>query len=233
MTNAVEVNVTRRAAHGLTLLSNVVWMKTIDNGSSGTEGNAGPPNPFNLNSARGVADFDQALRFTTSVNYPLPRFHVNNVAGAIGQRLAGQCHRHVAKRICRSPSPAAWTTRCPASATTMRFTSRASALRVPQALKNQGVVQSSGIRKNPTPRQGNVQSLATCPATLCAGPATRTLDISLFKDILPEHRDSRPVPGRGFQRLQSHQPCQLPQRRSPRGHSDRSPPPAAARAAST
>ncbi|HEX4029545.1 MAG TPA: carboxypeptidase regulatory-like domain-containing protein [Terracidiphilus sp.] len=83
MTNALEVNVTRRAAHGLTLLANIVWMKTIDNGSSGTEGQAGPPNPFNLNSARGVADFDQALRFTTSVNYALPHFHLGGVAGAL------------------------------------------------------------------------------------------------------------------------------------------------------
>ena len=48
ITNAAEINVTRRSAHGLTLLSNVVWMKTIDNGSSGTEGQAGPPNPYNL-----------------------------------------------------------------------------------------------------------------------------------------------------------------------------------------
>ena len=42
MTNALEVNVTRRASHGLTLLSNIVWMKTIDNGSSGTEGVGSP-----------------------------------------------------------------------------------------------------------------------------------------------------------------------------------------------
>ena len=43
MTNALEANVTRRASHGLTLLANVVWMKTIDNGSSGTEGQPGRP----------------------------------------------------------------------------------------------------------------------------------------------------------------------------------------------
>lgn len=83
ITDAAEVNVTRRSSHGLTLLSNVVWMKTIDNGSSGTEGQAGPPNPFNLNSSRGVADFDQALRFTSSVNYALPRFNLNSAAGAL------------------------------------------------------------------------------------------------------------------------------------------------------
>jgi len=83
MTNAMEINVTRRAVHGLTLLSNIVWMKTIDNGSSGTEGQAGPPNPFNLNSNRGVADFDQAMRFTSSVNYVLPHFNLHSVSNAL------------------------------------------------------------------------------------------------------------------------------------------------------
>ena len=77
----MEFNVTRRSAHGLTLLSNIVWMKTIDVGSSGTEGQAGPPNPFNYSVLKGVADFDQAIRITGSVNYPFPKFHVSNIAG--------------------------------------------------------------------------------------------------------------------------------------------------------
>ncbi len=84
ITNALEANATRRSRNGLTMLSNVVWMKTIDNTSSGTEGQTGPPNPFNLQSARGVADFDQALRFTTSVNYALHRFNLHGVADALG-----------------------------------------------------------------------------------------------------------------------------------------------------
>ena len=49
--NSLQVNVTRRASNGLTLLSNIVWSKTIDNTSSATEGNTGPPNPFNLRAA--------------------------------------------------------------------------------------------------------------------------------------------------------------------------------------
>lgn len=81
--NSLQLNVTRRVSHGLTLLSNVVWSKTIDNTSSATEGNTGPPNPFNLNSARGPADFDQNVRFNASANYLLPKFNVNKFAGAI------------------------------------------------------------------------------------------------------------------------------------------------------
>ena len=53
--------------NGLTLLTNIVWSKTIDNTSSGTEGNTGPPNPFDLRSGRGPADFDQAIRYNLSV----------------------------------------------------------------------------------------------------------------------------------------------------------------------
>ncbi len=81
--NSLQVNVTRRMSHGLTLLTNVVWSKNIDNTSSATEGNSGPPNPFNLNSARGPSDFNQTVRFNASINYVLPKFNVNPVASAI------------------------------------------------------------------------------------------------------------------------------------------------------
>jgi Carboxypeptidase regulatory-like domain/TonB-dependent Receptor Plug Domain/TonB dependent receptor len=81
--NSLQVNVTRRQNNGLTLLSNLVWSKTIDNTSSATEGNAGPPDPFNLNSGRGPADFDQAIRFNLSANYLLPHFELHGWQNAL------------------------------------------------------------------------------------------------------------------------------------------------------
>jgi hypothetical protein len=72
--NALQINVTKRTTKGLTLLSNFTYGKTIDNTSSATEGNSGPPNPFNFASARGPADFDQEFRFVTSAVYALPHF---------------------------------------------------------------------------------------------------------------------------------------------------------------
>ncbi len=81
--NSLQLNVTRRVTGGLTVLSNVVWSKTIDNSSSATEGAAGPPNPYNLNSSRGPADFDQTIRFSAALNYFLPKFNVNRYAGTI------------------------------------------------------------------------------------------------------------------------------------------------------
>ena len=81
--NSLQVNVTRRANNGLTLLSNIVWSKTIDNTSSATEGNTGPPNPFNLATGRGPADFDQTIRFNASVNYVIPHANVQGWKSAL------------------------------------------------------------------------------------------------------------------------------------------------------
>lgn len=67
--NSLQTTVTKRVSHGLTLLGNVVWGKIIDNGSSGTEGSAGPSNPFNFNASRGPADYDQRIRANISANY--------------------------------------------------------------------------------------------------------------------------------------------------------------------
>jgi hypothetical protein len=74
--HSLQASVQKRAARGITLLSNIVWSKTIDNTSSGTEGNDGPPNPFDLQSGRGPADFDQTIRYNLSINYLTPHVAV-------------------------------------------------------------------------------------------------------------------------------------------------------------
>jgi hypothetical protein len=81
--HALQVSLTKRVQNGLTLLTNIVWSKTIDNTSSGTEGNAGPPNPFDLQSGRGPADFDQTIRYNLSVNYITPHLNVSGIKGAL------------------------------------------------------------------------------------------------------------------------------------------------------
>jgi hypothetical protein len=80
--HGLQVNVTRRVSRGLTLLTNIVWSRAIDNTSSATEGNTGPPNPFNLRSGRGPADFDQKIRYNAAVNYLFPHANVGRLAGA-------------------------------------------------------------------------------------------------------------------------------------------------------
>jgi len=74
--HSLQINVTKRATKGLTLLASYVWSKTIENTSNATEDNAGPPNPFNLNSARRPADFDQTSRLNLSATYLTPHLGV-------------------------------------------------------------------------------------------------------------------------------------------------------------
>ncbi len=87
--NALQVNVTRRQQDGLTLLTNITWSKDIDNNSAANEGNNGPHNPFNLQSGRGPADFDQTIRYNLSANYVTPRFNVQGWKNAIVNNWQG------------------------------------------------------------------------------------------------------------------------------------------------
>ena len=186
-TNALEFNVTRRS-HSLTMLANVVWMKTIDIGSSGTEGNAGPSNPYNFNFFKGVADFDQALRFTASVNYPFPKFHVNN---AMGQVVNGW----QANAIVTSQSG------LPFSITSGADNSKSGVSNDLGVYTGQPIARPAGAPKtewfnplafaqNPVPSAANnwTQSFGNVPRNSLRGPAYEDTDISLFKDILSEKR---------------------------------------------
>ena len=74
--DGLQANLNKRVKNGLTFLTNITWAKIIDNTSSATEGNTGPPNPFNLQSGRGPADFDQAIRFNLSAVYVTPHINV-------------------------------------------------------------------------------------------------------------------------------------------------------------
>ena len=83
MYNGLELNVTRRVQHGLTVLANVTFSKTIDNSSDATELATGPPNPLNVQSSRGVADFDQKVRFNAAINYVFPLYKGGRFAQAV------------------------------------------------------------------------------------------------------------------------------------------------------
>ena len=66
----LQATLTRRVSHGFKVLANFVYSKDMDNASGGSEGSAGPNNPFNLNDAAyGPADFNQKFRTNVSVNY--------------------------------------------------------------------------------------------------------------------------------------------------------------------
>lgn len=76
--NSFQATLTRRVSNGLKVMANFVWSKAMDNASGGTEGSAGPNNPFNLSASYGPADFDQRFRTNISVNYVEKELHPDN-----------------------------------------------------------------------------------------------------------------------------------------------------------
>jgi hypothetical protein len=181
MTNSLQINVTRRASHGLTLLSNIVWIKTIDNSSSATEGNSGPPNPYDLRSGRGVADFDQAIRFTASVNYALPHFQVNNVVSPLLNGWQANAIVNVQDGL-----PLTITSGVNNSGSNINndyadYVPGVSTARPAGASKLEWF-NPAAFRKNAIGTFGNV------PRNSLRGPGYTNVDMSLFKDIAPHSR---------------------------------------------
>jgi hypothetical protein len=184
MTNSLQINVTRRVSHGLTLLSNVVWIKTIDNTSSATEGNTGPPNPFNLRSARGVSDFDQAIRFTSSVNYALPHFKVNYMAS---QFVNGW----QANAIITSQDGLPMTITSGVDNSLSGVGNDYADFASGYSLANAGPPSGSSklVRFNPAAFQKNATgTFGSVPRNALRGPGYENVDMSLFKDIMPQSR---------------------------------------------
>ena len=182
MTDSLQVNLTRRVSRGLTLLSNVVWIKTIDNTSSATEGNSGPPNPYNLNSARGVADFDQALRFTSSINYVVPKVHVSQIAGQLinGWQLNG-----IVNVQSGLPITILSGVNNSQSAINNDYADFVPGVNPKRPVGVSGVNEwfnPAAFQKNATGTFGDV------PRNCLRGPGYQDVDLSLFKDIMPEHR---------------------------------------------
>jgi hypothetical protein len=165
-------------------------MKTIDNGSSGTEGSTGPSNPYNFNAYRGVADFDQALRVTGSVNYPLPKFHVSNFAGAI---INGWQANAIV--TAQSGLPLTITSGVDNSESGIGndlavYNPGVSVARPAGVSKIKEWFNPAAFAKNPVPSAANgyAQSFGNVPRNSLRGPAFEDTDISLFKDFLTEHR---------------------------------------------
>jgi hypothetical protein len=182
MTNSLQLNVTRRASHGLTLLSNIVWIKTIDNSSSGTEGNSGPPNPYNLNSARGVADFDQAVRFTTSVNYAVHKFNVSHAAGEVINGWQVNTIVGLQDGLPLTILSGVNNSLSGINNDYADYVPGVSTARPAGVSKLQSWFNPAAFTKNATGTFGDV------PRNSLRGPGFDNVDMSLFKDIMPERR---------------------------------------------
>ncbi|HEY3838030.1 MAG TPA: carboxypeptidase regulatory-like domain-containing protein [Bryobacteraceae bacterium] len=67
--NALQITANKRLNHGLTVLANYTWSKSIDNASGD---GAQAANPFNISNDRAVSDFNIPQRFVASVIWQLP-----------------------------------------------------------------------------------------------------------------------------------------------------------------
>jgi len=77
--NGLYLSVNQRVGHGLAILANYTWSKTLDNvpdtntgANSGGFGSAPPQNPYNPYAEWSVASFDQPSRLKVGYNYDLP-----------------------------------------------------------------------------------------------------------------------------------------------------------------
>lgn len=181
ITNSAQFNITRRSSRGLTLMSNIVWMKTIDNNSTAAEGNAGPSNPFDLRSGRAVADFDQAVRFVSSVNYVLPKFNLNHAVSGIanGWQVNGILSFE-------SGLPITVTSGVDNSISGVGNDRAdfAPGVSIKPAAGSSKITwfNKAAFVKNATGTFGNT------PRNFLRGPGYNNVDLSLFKEIFPERR---------------------------------------------
>lgn len=76
--HALQIQVRRRAASGLTLLANYSFAKAMDNVARANNNNSGVRNPFDLNSDRGLSDNDVKHIANFAFVYSLPTFRFDN-----------------------------------------------------------------------------------------------------------------------------------------------------------
>lgn len=180
--NSLQVNVRHRVSHGLTLLSNIVWSKSIDNESAANEGNDGPPDPFNLQSGRGVSDFDQAIRFTTSANYVLPHFNVSRAVGALANGWQANGIVSVQSGLPITINSGVDNSLSGVGNDYADYVPGVSPARPAGASKIKEWFNPAAFSENAIGTFGDV------PRNSLRGPGYADLDLSLFKDIATEHR---------------------------------------------
>jgi hypothetical protein len=81
--NGLQVSANKRFHHGLTILMNYTWSKSIDQGSN--DGDS-PANPFNIRADRGVSNFNLPHKFVGSFIWHLPGAAIHN---ALARTVAG------------------------------------------------------------------------------------------------------------------------------------------------
>ena len=74
--HALQATYNKRLTQGITVLANYTWARSIDNGS---DDSSTVFNPFNIQAARGLSDFDVRNSFVVSSIWMLPESHGNSL----------------------------------------------------------------------------------------------------------------------------------------------------------
>ncbi len=92
--NSMQVKVEKRASHGLYFLSSFTWSKTFNDQPEICCNQPWPQNSWNIAADRGLADFNQNLRWVLSYDYLLPFGKGHNLLGGsrIADLIAGGWH---------------------------------------------------------------------------------------------------------------------------------------------
>jgi hypothetical protein len=70
--NSLQLKVQKRYTHGLSFLSSFTWSKALNDQPEICCSQPYPQNSYNLRAEKGLADFDQRLRWVVSFDYELP-----------------------------------------------------------------------------------------------------------------------------------------------------------------
>jgi hypothetical protein len=180
--NSLQVNLTHHVSHGLTLLTNLVWSKNIDNASAANEGNPGPPNPFNLQSGRGLSDFDQRIRYNAAVNYLFPNYHGSHAVSAVTNGWHGNGIVKLASGLPITITSGVDNSVSGVGNDYADYVPGVNPSRPAGVSKIQEWFNPAAFRKNAIGTFGDV------PRNSLRGPGYADVDLSLVKEILPEHR---------------------------------------------
>lgn len=81
--NALQVSANKRFNHGLTILANYTWSKSIDDASNDSDS---PADPFNIRADRAVSTYNLPQKFVASFVWDLPGEKIHN---ALVRTVAG------------------------------------------------------------------------------------------------------------------------------------------------
>jgi hypothetical protein len=183
--NALQTSLRRRATNGLTLLMSYTFSKSIDTGSStnnSTTGSQDFPQDIRdiLGTQRGLSDFHRAHQFTGSFNYELPfgrgRGFFSDANGLVQTLIGGWQLNGIVSLLSGRPFT-------PQYSAADVGAQRPDVVGDPYANIPEGLLFNPAAFRRPTATGGEVDLFGNAGRNILIGPAFRTVDLSLLKNV--------------------------------------------------